>query len=368
MGQHLAGKVAKIIGDLRTLIALTEIIEHDLEKRIVGRHVFVKIDAILSLLPRLKNEYRSNVNHVNHRRIAQLSDMIDRLRNDYHASDMPIIRDCLVGHGLKLDLVKMDAAWRFMGGTTFRIILDDLNDIDLVLSRIAGANHIPAGQVQVDKRWPQYWRRQDVLADPDAVRFSVVYPGLGNKGIAAPIPTKSPSQDALVRAVGLATFIRQVRLIMEIFSPGSTAERLSLEIMLNDYFALWELLFDGNVRNVYGDVDKCLVEHWSDGPDPIAGAECLRVLRVKPHSDFDQWWYQIRNKVSAHVDPDIPIWNIETSHWPMTRNDVINEALRVIEAFRYCASLDIRTKVFFIPPTAIKNVTGLTNQDHLGWE
>jgi hypothetical protein len=54
----------------------------------------------------------------------------------------------------------------------------------------------------------------------------------------------------------------------------------------------------------------------------------------------------------------------------MTIDELINEALRVIEELRKCAALDIRSKVFFVPPTYLggQEVVGLAAQEGRYWK
>ena len=61
MAKHLPGKVARIISDFLTIGELTKLIEHEMEKRVVARHGLVKLDALLNLVARLKNEFRDTL-------------------------------------------------------------------------------------------------------------------------------------------------------------------------------------------------------------------------------------------------------------------------------------------------------------------
>ena len=78
----------------------------------------------------------------------------------------------------------------------------------------------------------------------------------------------------------------------------------------------------------------------------------------------------VRNKSTAHVDADVDIWVADLKNWPMTIDELINEPLRVIEELRKCAALEIRSKVFFIPPRYLggKEVIGLDAQEGRYWK
>lgn len=363
MAQHLAEKISRLIVDLRTLFALVDLIEHDLEKRIIGRHVFVKIDALLHLLPRLKNQFRANGAHV-----ENLEGISVQLRKDYENSGMKLLRDALSGHSLKLDLAQLNDAWCFMCKSTFGVLSLDINDIEAELVRVAGVSHVLAGCAQVNSNWQAEWRRSDMLGDPSTPRLAVIYPGIGTANIVTLIPTNHPTQDPMVRVAGLCTFLRQVRIMLEVTDPASVAERLFTEIMVIDYFALWEVLFRSDIRNDYGDIDRCLLDHWRSGPDPMAGATCLAQLQRNPHPNFEDWRQKVRNRVAAHADAGISIHDMDIAYWPMSCGDVINECLRVVQALVQCAGMDICTAAVMKRPHSINGIVGLDGQDGLGWE
>jgi hypothetical protein len=49
-------KVPRLISDFRAVLALTEFIEHELEKRIVARLGLIKIDALIAIAGTCKNQ------------------------------------------------------------------------------------------------------------------------------------------------------------------------------------------------------------------------------------------------------------------------------------------------------------------------
>jgi hypothetical protein len=363
MAQHLAEKINWLIVDLRTLFALVDLIEHDLEKRIIGRHVFVKIDVLLHLLPRLKNEFRANGAHV-----ENLERLIVQLRKDYETSGMKLLRDALSGHSLKLDISNVNDAWRFMCKNTFGVLSHDIDYIESELATVAGVSHVLAGGAQVNSNWQAEWRRSDMLGDPSTPRFAVIYPGIGTANVVSVIPNNHPTQDPMVRVVGLCTFMRQVRIMLEVTDPGSVAERLFTEIMVIDYFSLWEVLFSSDIRNDYGEIDLCLLDHWRSGPDPMAGATCLAQLQRNRHPNFEDWRQKVRNRVAAHVDADILIQDMDIASWPMSCGNVINECLRVVQELAQCAGMDIRTAAIMKRPTSINGIVALAGREWLGWK
>lgn len=371
MAQHLPGKVARLISDFLTIGELTTLIEHEMEKRIVARHGLVKLDALLTLVARLKNEVRDALPPTQKKVVGPLEDLIARLRKDLEKSAMATGRDALAAHALHLDLMRIVDAWKCMGETTYGVLASDLKQIDAELLGLASSypaalTYPGAFTFSVEQGWQALWRDDTYLGDPNRPRFATVYPGLATAGIVATLPGGHPSQDVTIRATGIATFLRQVRIMLQAVGRGSEVERLFAEMMLNDYCALWELLFVSGVKNEHGNVDLCVLDHWTT--NGWRGASCLAALKNNPHPDLGAW-QQTRNKTTAHVDADADIWTADLKHWPMTVDGLIDEALRVIEALRKCAMLDIRSRAVFIPPTQLgPDVVGLTGQQGRYWK
>jgi hypothetical protein len=372
MAKHLPGKVARTIGDFLTLGDLTRLIEHEMEKRIVARHGLVKLDALLNLIARLKNEIRDALPPGQKKDVDQLEALIRRLRNDLANSDMETGRDAMAAHALRLDLTRIVDTWKCMGATTFGVLEDDLKEIDAELVRLSVANpkelQYPGASASiVDPAWQEFWRRETNLGDPSRPRLANIYPGLATAGVVSPLPGGHPAQDATIRTTGLAIFLRQIRIMLQAVNRGCEVERLFAEMMVNDYCALWELLFVSSVPNEHGQVDLCVLDHWR--AEGFKGANCLATLMNNPHPDLDRWRQDVRNTSTAHIDADVDIWVADLKNWPMTIDELINEALRVIEELRKCAALDVRSKFFFVPPVYVggQEVVGLAAQEGRYW-
>ncbi len=231
MAKHLPGRVARLISDFLTIDELTKLIDHEMEKRIVARHGLVKLDALLSLIARLKNEIRDALPPGRKKDAEPLEGFIKRLRNDLDNSDMQAGRDAMAAHALHLDLMRIVDTWRCMGETTFGVLEADLKEIETELKRLSTAyppvfTYPGASAAPTDPTWRVFWRLESNLGDPARPRFANVYPGLATAGIVAPVPGGHPAQDATIRAVGLATFLRQVRIMLQPVSRASEVERL----------------------------------------------------------------------------------------------------------------------------------------------
>jgi hypothetical protein len=373
VAKHLAGKISRIVGDFLTIGELIHQVDHEMEKRVIARHGLVKLDALLSLAPRLKNQIRDALPPNSKKEVSILEDLLSRLRNDLAGSDMETGRDAMAAHALRLDPMRIVDTWKCMGEATFGVLAIDLAEIDRELSRLSAAHpnilQYPGASASfVDPVWRVFWRQEHVLGDPSRPRLANIYPGFTTADVVAPMPGGHPAQDVTIRASGLATFLRQIRMMLQAVGRGSEVERLFAEMMVNDYCALWELLFVSGVQNEHGQVDLCVLDHWR--AEGFEGADCLERLKGQPHPDSDRWRQEIRNRTSAHVDADADIWIADLKNWPMTIDAIINEALRVIEVLRQCASLDIRSKIFFIAPQYLggSEVLRLAAQEGRRWK
>jgi hypothetical protein len=372
VAKHLPGKIARIISDFLTIGGLIRLIEHEMEKKIVARHALVKLDALLNLIPRLKNDVRNSLPPGQKNAVEPLENFIKRLRKDLEGSEMETGRDALAAHSLRLDLMRIVDTWKCMGETTFGVLESDLREIDDALRGLSASYpqlliYPGASTFSLEQEWPEFWRHEENLGDPSRPRFANIYPGFATAGVVAPVPGGSAAQDATIRASGLATFMRQVRIMLQGVPRGSEVERLFAEMMVNDYCALWELLFVTGVQNEHGAVDLCVLDHWC--AQCFEGATCLSLLKQSAHPGLNIWCEQVRNKSTAHVDAEVDIWKADLTHWPMTIDDLIDEALRVVEAVRKCAALDIRSKMFFIAPTYVggNEVICLSGQEGRRW-
>lgn len=366
VSQDLPQKVARLIGDFRSLHALAQAIEHEMEKRIVARHAWVKLDALPNLVSRLKNEYRRVFLNNDGRKVKDLEALIARLGKDLEQSPITRLRDAMAAHGLQLNLKQIDEDWRFLNATTFGVMESDLVQLDNELARISGAAHVAPHMISVDPAWPNAWRQH--FGDPGVRRMVSIYPGIATADVVALIPTLNVAQDATMRAAGLATFMKQIWELIDVVPPGSEADRLLAEILLNDYLALWELLYVGHVQNDYGSVDKSLLDYWRDPKDVWIGRGALEQLGQNPHPQLDVWRTH-RNKVTAHMDPDMPYQAMELSNWPMSSDDIILECRRFVREFARCAELDPRSGVIVKPPKAAPLLTELRrNEQQRRWK
>ena len=358
MALHLPSKISRLIGDYATLCALIGMIPHELEKRMVARHCAAKLDTLVKLLPRLKNEMISH-EWIGGSDATDLNAAIRRLRTDYEGSPLEKVRDSMLAHALQVPPASIVSAWLELNETMVTILNDDLQGIDRKL-----ASHHPGyhGFVThpVDENWPESWCDEDLLGSADAIRFASHPAGIASADVASMVPGGHPVQDATLRMSGLMTSIRQIDRIAFPMDGYPNCRRLMAEIMLVDYCAMWEGLTTGPVRNNYGEDEPGLGAMWSE--DGWSGAHLLIDLATHPHPDFNEWREQ-RNRSAAHVDPDIPIQDIDLDRWPMTFEELTVEAYRVMNAVQAAAMQDIRSRIAMMPLQTIKGTLGLAGKE-----
>ncbi|GEM_PF-3445696 len=366
MTKHLPGKTSRLIGDFLTIVELTEFIDHEMEKRIVARHGLIKIDAILKIAPRFKNELKRQIPN-GPVVVRRLDELLSRLRKDYEGSGLEIGRDAMSAHALHLDLRRIVDTWSFMNKTVFRVLADDLREIDAELSQL-DTNYPKAVTPLLDDAWKVAWASESLLGPPSRPRMAIIYGGLATAGISTAVPGGAPAQDATIRVGGLMTFINQIdRLVAAVGMINGTVTRLLAELLLIDYCALWEALFTSGVANEHGTPQPSLLEHWRT--NRWGGVSELEALEQAPHPDLQQWREQVRNRVAAHMDPDIDIWQADLANWPMTYADLQSEAYRVLNAVHVASRNEIRARAFFMPPISVgDDVIGLAAQEGRHWD
>ncbi len=366
MALHLKEKVSRTIGDMRTIAVLVDLIDHELEKRIVARHLPVKIDGFISLLSRLKNDLRRNEYKDRPGKLKALIELTGRLRMDYDGGPLEAARDAMAGHSLQMDLSDAADAWTFLGKSTFAILMSDVDEIEAELKALIPAYVATAPDV-LDPAVKVKWANEDHLGDPNAIRLISTTTGIATAGAVSAMPTMSKSQECLFRANSLMTSLFQIRKLIDPVQPFSVIDRVLAEILINDYLALWEMLFTSGVTNKYGRIDKCLLDYWTE--EAWGGASALKALGATPIPDMDLWREQLRNKFTAHIDADVDSTFGDLENWPVSVDTLVRQVQTLIIEFRKCALLDVRSRYIVLPPLPFgPTVVGISNQEGKRWD
>lgn len=363
MALDLDKKVARLIRDFHSIAALANTIPHEMERRIIARHAMVKLDALLLLLPRLKNEIKkSGVNTGGN--ISALEALIRRLGFDYNGQEFETIRDAAAAHSLKLDLERLFKTWTHLGPTLIQVIQARLDEIEVELKAVTSGSYVSEGAIPPATNLVA--EITDILGDPKRPRIATIYPGIAIAGISGPLPGGHPLQDSLIRVVGLATFLRQVQAMLGAASLLPAHRQLLMEIFVNDYMAMRELLFASNVQNAYGPTDVSFLKQC-DAFDPSIASQ-IRKIEENPPATLSIL-IKVRNTITAHLDPDIPFDDLDISRWAVTEGVIIDDCHKTIMAIWAAVSSEITLKALFVPPTPLPpHLTGVASQEGRRWD
>ncbi|MEH2485876.1 hypothetical protein [Bradyrhizobium sp. AZCC 2230] len=354
MAVDLNLKVARLIADFRSTLALIDFIQHELEKRIVARLGLIKIEALISLAGTYKNEVKRSLGPSGAAAVQALEVLLAQLRKDVDGG-VRSVRNALVGHSLALNLREIPENWLFLGHSTFTILSQDLDRIDDEFAKLDPA-YVKATQPSpLDPALLTFWSAPNVLGPVGAARVVTMPTGLWTPDVVAPVPGGTKLQDASIRVLGLRLSIRQAGLLFLPFwaigGTVSTYERLLLELTVVDFFALEEAIYTGNVRGG----TSSLVDEWASESPMHAGVAILSSMRAHASPSLSLWRDQVRNKICAHLDPDIPAADLEVDKWPMVVSDFNAEIERLCQLLGTAARQDVRTMIFVAPATPIKN-------------
>lgn len=131
---------------------------------------------------------------------------------------------------------------------------------------------------------------------------------------------------------------------------------------VNDLFSLEEAIFTGNAQSA----TPALVRVWAQSSPVHKGAALLASLRAQIPTTVNGWRNSVRNKITAHMDPDIPAADLETSRWPMQVHNLNTEVNRLCNILGAAARQDPRT-LFFINPALTVSRKSIQSQSIPRW-
>ena len=369
MQTDIPAKVARLIGDFWAVAELVNYIEHELEKRIVARLGLFKVDALSNLLPVYKNDLR--LRYHGHAEMVELQRLVNQLRID-HNNGIQAIRHSLVGHSLHLPPERIGEGWLFLKKSSYDILTSDLREIDGVLSSIDSTDYPGAEPASpIPGYLKDRWYHPELLGDPEEVRHVQVYAGIWSPGVTSIIPGNTTVQDVGLRVAGLMTYLLQVhRLTAPIplhFRPA-IYRRLLYELLVSDLVALEEAVYHGPPSNRYGPTTTSILDEWRQSFQNHQGIQELQNFRAQIPVEISSWKEDLRNKIIAHVDMGISIESMEMINWPINFRQFMDFVECFTNAIYAASQHHITTKAIFIPPTPLRNVLGLAqNDDPLLW-
>lgn len=359
MAVDLAIKVAHLARDFRATLDFVAYLPYELEKRIIARLGLVKIEALHSIIGAYKNELKRTMGTTKTQEIATLEGLIDRLRTDIDGG-IRAARNAQVGHVLALPIAQIPEQWLFMCHSTYTILAQDLSTIETAIQAIDPAYATAPPAPALAPALLQSWALPTSLGPPGQIRFAQIYAGPWTPGLVSMVPGGHQMQDASLRVFGLRLMIRQVGLILMPFIAnggyGNLYGRLLHELALIDLYSLEEAIYQGNAP---GNTASLVSEWTAVGHNGVgtlqAGQATLDPSRIG-------WRDDIRNKVCAHMDPNVPKSMLDPTNWPMVLNSFYQAIALLCTIAGDAADKDIRTKLLTAPVRPLSGVLGLANQ------
>jgi hypothetical protein len=172
-------------------------------------------------------------------------------------------------------------------------------------------------------------------------------------------------QDASLRVLGLCILMRQLGMVLvPIIAAegyGSIRTRLLHELAIIDVFALEEAVYDGNPRGN----TASLVTEWAAANHP--GVPLLLAGRVTLNPARTQWRDQIRKKVCAHMDLDVPASMLDMANWPLIAEEFHAAVEQLCRIVVQAARTDIRTRFMTTPVSPLRGALGLARVNAPNW-
>lgn len=187
------------------------------------------------------------------------------------------------------------------------------------------------------------------------------YAGLWTENVTGFVPGGPLLHDITQRAVGLMTYARQLSLIRHVMGQiGAPAiyDRLLVELIVVHLVALKELVTSGPPQNLYGPTASSLRHEWMQICHP--GIPAIDAFNANLPVWFEHLRTNVRNKIAGHVDPDIPLADMDVSSWPARPAQIEQLAKDYCLMMWQAGRSEIRTKPFFIPPSAIPGAIKLS--------
>lgn len=345
-------KIALLAYYVEIVANIASAIPNDYLARIYGRSLFLGVDSFLALAPRLKNEMRQD-GRLNQQQSAQMTLMINKLRSDYE-SYYATIRDKIAAHQQEVELVLLLETWNEIDKATLDILSGDVHAVWSAMES--------RGAVSTFKRPPE-------LDDPsmlDAFRGLVGPQGfyMGSDRVAITrqnttgiIPTGSFQE----KAMRVLTGFESIRAAIDNGIEQTTAnwflpEKASIDLFVIDSCSIIDNLFEDRAATTQVVAEDSLVKLWKS--NDVQGIERLETFQRDIALELQL--RELRNRFSAHLDPDIPLADLEQLliNFPLQNlNSYLNS---IWLTFREVCSRDIRTRPFLIHGREIKGIVAMS--------
>ena len=139
------------------------------------------------------------------------------------------------------------------------------------------------------------------------------------------------------------------------YLPG----KASVDLFVVDACSVIDNLFEDRAQTAHVSKEESLAKLWK--ADNVRGVELLE--QFQRDSTLEQQLRELRNKFSAHLDPDVPLADLEKMLVEFPLQNLSNYMGSIWLAFRQACTQDIRTRPFLLHGQQLKGVVGVVSTD-----
>jgi len=309
--------------------------------RVYGRSLFLAVDAFLEIAPRLKNEMRAN-GRITSVESAALTGKVNKLRTDF-SNYYEAIRDKLAAHQQHIDLDLLLRTWNEIDAATITILSEDIKDIWALLENHGAVSTFARPPELDDENLPS--QLASIEPEIGAVRMGVDRVALTRPNTVSIIPTGLFQE----KAMRVLTAFKSYQSLMQsdlhsITANWPLARKACIDLFVTDACSIIDNLFEDRQASSQVTAEQSLTKEWRAAN--VQGIESLESFHRD--SALEQKLRELRNTVSAHLDPDIPLAELlaRLSSFPLCDLTMYLDA--IWSTFSGVCATDIRTRIFLI--------------------
>lgn len=351
MFSHDTRNLITAVGHLLRLVDVAYLLKNepydDHVKRALMRLLFVEIDSLLNVTPRLKNAALAELpgNRAGQRKSVE--DAISILRKSYDGS-FDAFRDKISAHAQPLSEIGLLNLWGSIDYSVIEVFRSDIGSMQAALEDLLGEKFTPV---------PDYRPLPVVIGGPLASNDDVMhqmYPDrLGaTKGGSHMISMHSSmSKGQLV--LSIVDFLSvDFALTLLVDDPKTIFTRLVFEagwiLAVIDLCSLLDNLFTDTTH------DKSLLSEWA--AVSMHGLASLQQLESSRDLPLEAEVRRLRNKYCAHLDVDQSVQSIAGDFATLDLQVVHRYCVRLVNGFELACREDMRTKLLTTKPVALPGI------------
>ena len=324
-------------------------IPDDYIARVYGRSLFLAVDAFLKIAPRLKKKMRSD-GRLTEGSSSVLTAKISNLRSVFEGC-YAAIRHKLAAHQQEIDLGLLLQAWNEIDAATLTILSEDLRDTWISFQKHGAVSSFVRPTELDDENSLSEVKR---IVPTTSVRIGVDRVASTRPKTINMIPI-SLFQEKTIRVItafeGYQALIRSG--LEQMTANWALPHKACIDLFMTDACSIIDNLFEDRQARSQVIAEQSLVNMW----------KAMNILDIERLEAFQRDWAleqklrELRNKFSAHLDPNIPLTDLFgiLNSFPLRDLDVYLKSIWL--AFREVCAQDIRTRPFLIHGEEVKGAT-----------